>query len=471
MKAVGKIFKTVAPVAGILAAPFTAGLSLPAMIAVDAGIGAVGAGLSGGNILKGALGGAAGGALGGIGGGAIGSSLGLAADGATQAAISGGLQGFGNSLVTTGKLGSALGAGALGGVTGAAANGLSSAFGPSSDPDAGLQAKLDAAGPDGGGTASVLGKLTGDYSAPTTEQAQPTMWDQAKSMFGGTDPEAAATNASISGGQDMGGVLSRLSTGDTSGGTQVAGPSAGGMDSVLSHLTGSSAGASAAGATPAATTNSNSSWYDTPEPGTSSDSSSIWGKLKSAVADHPDKAVSALATIAGGIQGQQNVTPQQVKDAVAGNQSLPTYQTTTTNTPYGGDYYTYGSRPEFQFINRETTAVPNAQKLATGGQVQGSSAFDAASPNPAIFAQDGQVAGQGKGQDDQVPAMLSADEYVIPADVVAALGDGSSTAGGSVFDQMVSNVRQQKGTSGQPPKAKASAFDYLPAKKTKKGRA
>ena len=69
------------------------------------------------------------------------------------------------------------------------------------------------------------------------------------------------------------------------------------------------------------------------------------------------------------------------------------------------------------------------------------------------------VEGAGDGLSDSVPAMidgqqqaaLSKDEYVIPADVVAHAGNGSSDAGGKKFDQLVSKVRQNRtGTPVQP---------------------
>ena len=69
------------------------------------------------------------------------------------------------------------------------------------------------------------------------------------------------------------------------------------------------------------------------------------------------------------------------------------------------------------------------------------------------------VEGEGGGVDDSVPAMidgvqpaaLSKDEYVVPADVVAHAGDGSSEAGGRKFDELVSRVRKNKtGNTEQP---------------------
>lgn len=74
---------------------------------------------------------------------------------------------------------------------------------------------------------------------------------------------------------------------------------------------------------------------------------------------------------------------------------------------------------------------------------------------------DGRVQGPGTGQSDSVPAKLSKDEYIVPADVVGHLGDGSSDAGGKALDHLVSHVRKQKAVKGFPPKAK-NPLAYLP---------
>lgn len=78
----------------------------------------------------------------------------------------------------------------------------------------------------------------------------------------------------------------------------------------------------------------------------------------------------------------------------------------------------------------------------------------------ATVSGDGQVPGHGTGQSDSVPARLSVDEYIVPADVVADLGDGSSKAGGKALDTMVANVRAHKSVKGFPPKAK-NPLSYL----------
>lgn len=64
----------------------------------------------------------------------------------------------------------------------------------------------------------------------------------------------------------------------------------------------------------------------------------------------------------------------------------------------------------------------------------------------------GIVQGQGGGMDDQVPGMIgnqqpvavSPGEFIVPADVVSGLGDGSSDAGADKLDTMMNQVRMAK---------------------------
>lgn len=74
-------------------------------------------------------------------------------------------------------------------------------------------------------------------------------------------------------------------------------------------------------------------------------------------------------------------------------------------------------------------------------------------PPGALSHPAGQVPGGGTGQSDEVPAYLSKDEYVVPADVVSHLGDGSSGAGAKKMDKLVSHVRKKRtGNSKFPPR-------------------
>lgn len=73
------------------------------------------------------------------------------------------------------------------------------------------------------------------------------------------------------------------------------------------------------------------------------------------------------------------------------------------------------------------------------------------------------VTGPGDGQSDDIPAMLADGEFVFPADVVAALGNGSTKAGSDKLYDMMHSIRARARSSGPkdlPPPAK-SPLEYL----------
>ena len=53
--------------------------------------------------------------------------------------------------------------------------------------------------------------------------------------------------------------------------------------------------------------------------------------------------------------------------------------------------------------------------------------------------------GAGSGRADTINAKLSDGEYVMDAETVAMLGDGSSEEGAKRLDQMRANLREHKG--------------------------
>ena len=72
---------------------------------------------------------------------------------------------------------------------------------------------------------------------------------------------------------------------------------------------------------------------------------------------------------------------------------------------------------------------------------------------------EGEIVGQGGGMDDlvqgmigtQQPVAVSPGEYIVPADVVSGLGDGSTDAGVRELDGMLDRVRMERtGTTQQP---------------------
>ena len=83
------------------------------------------------------------------------------------------------------------------------------------------------------------------------------------------------------------------------------------------------------------------------------------------------------------------------------------------------------------------------------------------------------VTGPGDGQSDDIPAMLADGEFVFPADVVAALGNGSTKAGSDKLYDMMHSIRAYHRSAKPkdlPPPAKKSPLDYLekPARKVRR---
>jgi hypothetical protein len=69
--------------------------------------------------------------------------------------------------------------------------------------------------------------------------------------------------------------------------------------------------------------------------------------------------------------------------------------------------------------------------------------------------------GGGTGQSDDIPAMLHDGDYVMDADVVAALGDGSSKAGREVLEGFRSQIRHDETSKGKPVPAKIADGEYV----------
>jgi hypothetical protein len=103
---------------------------------------------------------------------------------------------------------------------------------------------------------------------------------------------------------------------------------------------------------------------------------------------------------------------------------------------------------------------------AEGGSIEGH--------NPEFYSEGGlssmenrYVEGEGDGTSDEVPAMLANGEFVIPADVVSKLGNGSNEAGAGVLDQFLSEIRKHAHSNGEklPPDSKGPLGYLLDAKR------
>ena len=84
------------------------------------------------------------------------------------------------------------------------------------------------------------------------------------------------------------------------------------------------------------------------------------------------------------------------------------------------------------------------------------------------FRHGAHVAGEGDGQSDDIKAMLADGEFVFPADVVSALGNGSTKAGSDKLYEMMHAIRaraRSKKPKDLPPPALKSPLDYLKKKR------
>ena len=107
-------------------------------------------------------------------------------------------------------------------------------------------------------------------------------------------------------------------------------------------------------------------------------------------------------------------------DANRANLSLTEYMAGDFNNLTSGKYNT---KPTGMYRG-------GSMRMNQGGALQGASRY---------------VNGEGTGRSDEIPAYLSDGEYVIDAETVALLGDGSNKAGAEILNGMRENVRSHKG--------------------------
>ena len=165
------------------------------------------------------------------------------------------------------------------------------------------------------------------------------------------------------------------------------------------------------------------------------------------------------------------------------NQQGPNVQQDFLSQP--SNYFSYGQPTEIdQLISGQTPnfaakegglAVP---MMAAGGNTRygkyaggGLNVVNHSGKARLDFRKGDAVTGPGDGQSDDIPAMLADGEFVFPADVVAALGNGSTKAGSDKLYEMMHSIRQYHRSAKPkdlPPPAKKSPLDYLKSKKARR---
>ena len=110
--------------------------------------------------------------------------------------------------------------------------------------------------------------------------------------------------------------------------------------------------------------------------------------------------------------------------------------------------------------------APTTRK-ADGGEIMQEDLSMPEGHHPEFFSEGGlhnrYVRGDGDGTSDDVPAMLANGEFVIPADVVASLGNGDNDSGAKVLDEFLAVIRKHKRAADAkhlPPDSKG-ALGYL----------
>lgn len=145
--------------------------------------------------------------------------------------------------------------------------------------------------------------------------------------------------------------------------------------------------------------------------------------------------------------------------------------------PPVASYYTLGAMPQELWPITNTPPATQAQQddeadmlgedpdaaYAYGGIAEGGPLSVLSEGGPAPKAE-GPVAGPGTGRSDDIDARLSDGEYVIDAEAVALLGDGSTAAGAEALDNMIAQIRAHKGKTlakGEFSPAAKSPMQYI----------
>lgn len=181
------------------------------------------------------------------------------------------------------------------------------------------------------------------------------------------------------------------------------------------------------------------------------------------------KGIGVIAPLvgAGGASGSTQEPPPGADGGSTGP-PLALLPFARSRKPSDFDWYTYGQGPEQSFYDynqlpaynpanpNNTTTIPDDKHPwmggipggASGGRFSGAGSSGSFGPNGDSFgpeAENRYVRGPGTGRSDSIDAKLSDGEYVLTAEDVALLGDGSSEAGARKLDELRQNLRKHKG--------------------------
>jgi hypothetical protein len=486
----GKVLAAVAPIAlsfipgigtaigGFLSGGLLTGIAGAEAALGGAAIGAAASAIGGGNPLVGAVTGGIGGGLGDVLGGGINSALGLGLSDSTASllggaaagagasalqgrdpitgaitgavgagisgmgglgienadlnrAVAGATRGFGNALTAGQSPSEALTAGGLSGLGGLATGflganplGLPTLTSTSFLPGTNAIPTPDALAADASGSADPTGGAGADTTPPITADAVPssplTQIADASATQPGTTPAAPATTPAYNIG-DYGGGL---------GPTTLTGvPGLSGLAENPNNM--ATYGESVGQATPPAYRDADGyPLSDTLPPNPPGEGGTL-GRLAPLLAGG-----AAIAALSG--MGSSKTAPANVQRAVG---SLPANQQAYINRPgitWDWDKLSADAASSNltldQYMARNWNRVTSGEYNKAPAMAQGG-----------LNAMSRFVRGGGTGRSDEIDAKLSDGEYVIDAETVAMLGDGSSKAGAKRLDEMRASIRKHKG--------------------------
>jgi hypothetical protein len=172
-------------------------------------------------------------------------------------------------------------------------------------------------------------------------------------------------------------------------------------------------------------------------------------------------------TLSGMPDIQETVTPVHFSEGGGSSTTAtPEYDPFSTDKTIGKSTLTPAlTKAQLNYI---LTGLPgNLIGKAKGGSIQ--------EHNPEFFSEGGlgsmqnrYVKGAGDGTSDSIPAMLANGEFVIPADVVSSLGNGSNDSGAKILDEFLSTIRKHKRVADAkklPPDSKGPLAYLLDAKR------
>ena len=238
---------------------------------------------------------------------------------------------------------------------------------------------------------------------------------------------------------------------------------------------------------------------DTPPPGSPEEALALYQSGQITLDEYLERVLPNLANVmegrAGG--GRKNL-PNQGRAEVAETSAVETTGTTTPSAGTNltadeiadlyGQYMNYGGGFDLNFgmqeggetqIQSEADRLIDLTQMAVLGRLPeeeadvviqafiaefGEEAFQALRNSTLEEVvpgsqKEGEVVGAGGGMDDLIPGMIgdqqpvavSPGEYIVPADVVSGIGDGSTDAGVQQLDGMLDRVRMERtGTTQQP---------------------